>query len=244
MGTWKLVIPNALTSLNIISGMAATILVSRGYIATAGLFFLLCLLFDFADGLAAKLLGATSEFGKQLDSLADVISFGVFPAMAMFITFERVWMPFNIPENMMNIFPFIVIVIPAAGALRLAAFNLDKEANSYFKGLPIPAAATGFVSLAFITLRMCSCNPVFQYLDTPLWGLAAIVVFSLLMVTKIPMLSFKFNSLNWKDNRVRIIFVALVIAGFVYFKLMMLPFLIPFYIIYSLLFVRKKRPVV
>jgi CDP-diacylglycerol--serine O-phosphatidyltransferase len=223
--------------------MAAIILVSRGYIATAGLFFLLCLLLDFADGLAAKMLNATSEFGKQLDSLADVISFGAFPAMAMFITFERVWMPFNMLENMMSIYLFIVVIIPAAGALRLAAFNLDREAVSHFKGLPIPAAAIGFVSLAYITLQMCPCNPVYQYFNTPFWGLASIIVFSLLMVTKIPMLSFKFNNLRWKENRVRIIFVALVIAGFVYFKLMMLPFLIPFYIIYSLIFIRKKKPV-
>lgn len=232
--TWIKAIPNALTLLNLLSGVTAILLTLRGQIELSGLFFIACLLLDFADGLTAKLLHATSETGKQLDSLADLVSFGVYPGMAMFVTLEA-----TVGSN--TLWPFLAFLIPAAGALRLAIFNTEEQTSDYFKGLPIPAAAIGFISIAILADRALTGTNFYEILTSPSLSIIAIALFSFLMVSKLPMLSFKLNNLKWEENKFRIIFFLLVIIAFIGGKLVVLPFLIPFYIVYSLLFVRTKR---
>lgn len=188
---------------------------------------------DFADGLTAKLLHATTETGKQLDSLADLVSFGVYPGMAIFVTLEAI-----VGSN--TIWPFIAFLIPAAGALRLAIFNTEEQTSDYFKGLPIPAAAIGFISIAILADRASIGTNFYEILTSPSVSIIATGLFSFLMVSKLPMLSFKAKNVKWQENKFRIIFFILVILAIVLGKSAALPFLIPFYIVYSLLFIRKK----
>ena len=234
------IIPNTLTLLNLLSGVTAILLVFRGQIALSGLFFIFCLVFDFADGLAAKMFHATSETGKQLDSLADLVSFGVYPAMAMFVTLENIIQNFQPATSIINFLPFITFLIPATGALRLAIFNTEEQTSDYFKGLPIPSAAIGFISLVFLADTMDAGTKFHEILTHPALSIILILLFSFLMVSKLPMLSFKFNNLKWQENKLRIIFLAVVAIGIIWIKLPLLPFLIPFYLLYSLLFIRKK----
>lgn len=232
-------IPNALTILNILSGTIALILASKGYIITSAFFFIFCLILDFLDGFAAKLLNAGSELGKQLDSLADVVSFGVYPSIAMYFTLEESIRPMS--ENDPALLPFTVILIPAMGALRLAIYNIEEQQSDFFRGLPIPSAAAGLIAYAFVLQAICPCNSLHNILAAPWLQVTAVVFYSFLMITKIPMMSLKAKNFTWNENRVRIIFILLAIAAFIFFPYITLVLIIPFYILWSLIFIRKEK---
>lgn len=236
-------VPNLLTVFNLISGTTAILLFTEGYSELSLLFFIFCLLFDFADGLAARLLNVSSEIGKQLDSLSDLISFGVFPAVAIHEVLQQALLTHSSINYPSYLFSFIVVIIPAAGSIRLAYFNTEMQKSGYFKGLPIPAAAIGILSLVFTVKNISDFSMIFsmqKFLTNPLTIIGVIVLISLLMVSKIPMLSLKFGKMEWEDNKHRIIFLALITGAVLWFKLWALPFLIPFYILYSLLFIRSE----
>ncbi|MFO8054247.1 MAG: CDP-alcohol phosphatidyltransferase family protein [Bacteroidales bacterium] len=228
-------IPNGLTIMNVLSGMTAILLASQGQIALSGLFFLICLIFDFADGFAAKLLKAGSELGKQLDSLADVVSFGVYPAMAAFFILRH--LPLDVAAGLLA---YSVILFPAAAVVRLAIFNTEEQHSNYFKGLPVPAAAVGLITIAFVVESVDQQNLSSTIYGSPYFIMGLLVLYSILMVSKLPMLSFKFVTFSWQENRHRIIFTALAFGLIVWFKIPGLPLLIPLYILYSLLFIRKQ----
>lgn len=237
-------IPNLLTIFNLISGTTAILLFIKGYPELSLLFFVFCLLFDFADGLTARLLKATSEIGKQLDSFSDLVSFGVFPAIAVHEVLHQALITHGSISYPAYIFAYFVVIIPAAGSIRLAYFNTEDQNSVYFKGLPIPAAAIGLLSLVFTTKYLSEFSIMFnmqQFITNPFTISGVIILMSIMMVTKIPMLSFKFGALNWIENKHRIIFLAIITGGILWFKLWALPFLIPFYILYSLLFIRRAN---
>ncbi len=230
-------IPNALTILNILSGTIAIILASRGYIASSVIFFIFCLILDFLDGLAAKLLDAGSELGKQLDSLADVVSFGVYPAIAMYFTLEQSTQ--LLTENDPALLPFIVILIPAMGALRLAIYNTEEQQPDFFRGLPIPSAAAGLIAYAFVLQPTCPCISLQSILAAPWLQVTAVVLYSILMIIKTPMMSLKAKNFSWQENRIRIIFILLAAAAFIIYPYITLVLIIPGYILWSLIFIRK-----
>ncbi|MGM0647627.1 MAG: CDP-alcohol phosphatidyltransferase family protein [Bacteroidota bacterium] len=239
--SWISTIPNAVTLLNLLSGMTATILVFQGQFAFSLLFFGLSLISDFADGLLARMLNATTELGKQLDSLSDLVSFGVYPAASMFYILNLLLSPQN--TDSVLILPFIAIIIPGFGALRLAIFNLEDQNKNYFQGLPIPAAAFGILSAGFMVKSLISSSAAHtaftQFFTSSLTITAAIVLYSILMISKLPMLNLKFSGTKWKENQHRYLLVALLTGAMIWFKLYALPFLIPGYIIYSLVFSKK-----
>lgn len=198
-------IPNTLTCLNLFSGCVAGVMAFEADYFMALLFILLSALFDFLDGMAARLLGAHSVIGKDLDSLADDVSFGVAPSLVVFSLFREMhWPDALAPAHPW--LPYAAFLISVFSALRLAKFNNDTRQTSSFIGLPVPANALFWASLVYGAhdwLVSPSCHP--------LCLLAAVCLFSWLLVSEIPMFSLKFKNLSWRDNRVSFLFLLVCI---------------------------------
>jgi len=199
------------------------------YIGMAGLM-------DFLDGFAARLFKVSSEMGKQLDSLADVVSFGVAPAI---IVFQFLKLALANDMNALNHntgWLYGAFIIPMAGAYRLARFNIDKEQTTYFKGVPIPMI--GILTAAFPLIYWQGNNIFVQehILRSPYFWYAYIVLVSVLMVIKVPMLSLKALG-NKKKLILPLLLVVLEIAITAFFyKWLAIPFGFIGYCLVSLLY--------
>ena len=232
-------VPNFITSLNLAAGSLAVFFGIEGQLGWAAIFIFAAAVFDFFDGLAARLLDAYSEIGKQLDSLADLISFGLAPGAMLFTMFELSMFDTNQPifeieaTLLQWVFLFSALIVPIAGAFRLAKFNIDDRQSDSFLGLPIPANAIFYASLGLIlTLE---ANPAINDIILNRFNLTtAIALFSALMISEIPMFSFKFKNLKWKDNQVRFAFIALVIVLVVFLKFFAIPLVIVGYVLISI----------
>jgi CDP-diacylglycerol---serine O-phosphatidyltransferase len=246
-------IPNIFTLLNLICGcIAITYILQNGITLDyddqlivlsekmwmASLFIGIATVVDFLDGFVARLFNATSEMGKQLDSLADVVSFGVAPSM---IVYQFLRMSFAADTNGINISIFWLVpafVIAAAGAYRLARFNLDVSQSYGFKGVPIPAAG-----LLVASLPLIYWNTESDFIRTLLlnkWFLYALVIaVSWLMVSTLPLMALKFKNVTVKDNLPKYLIVGVAILSAIFFKWLAVPVVFIAYIILSLVFKNK-----
>ena len=184
-------IPNFITSLNLFTGCVAVLLAFRGDYQGAFIAILVAAVFDFLDGFAARLLKAYSPMGKELDSLADMISFGLAPGMIVYsllsATGQNEWLP------------YLAFLIPVFSGLRLAKFNIDDRQTSSFIGLPVPANAIFWAGIVYTF-------PVFL-LDN-IWILLILIgLFSYFLISEIPMFSLKFKNIAWKSNQLQYIFL-------------------------------------
>ncbi|MDD2634636.1 MAG: CDP-diacylglycerol--serine O-phosphatidyltransferase [Bacteroidales bacterium] len=184
------VIPSSITSLNLISGSLAVIFAFKGDIEIACLLVILASVFDFFDGFAARLLNAVSEFGKQLDSLADLISFGFAPTAIVYNLFL-------IKNDNETLLVFSALLLVLFSALRLAKFNIDTEQKNEFKGLPTPAMALFVISISYFSVNNNSLIADFLFL--PYSFLSINIVLSLLMVSNISLMSLKVKSFKIKE---------------------------------------------
>jgi CDP-diacylglycerol---serine O-phosphatidyltransferase len=222
----KKIIPNALTLSNLFFGFAACILASQDNVEAASLLILCSMVFDFLDGFAARLLKAYSDLGKELDSLSDLVSFGIAPAMIIFSLLSR---------NSLSLSVMIIIaaLIPLASALRLAKFNNDEEQKYYFKGMPTPATALVIVSI--IISSVYGNSKLVSSLASNVAFLTALSVFlSAMMLVNVRMLSLKFTSLKFKGNEDRFILIGLSLISLIIFRLNALLVIVAIYIILSL----------
>lgn len=191
--------PNVLTCCNLICGCIATGTAFYGNYQWAALFILLGAVFDFFDGMAARALGISSPIGKELDSLADVITFGLAPSTIIFHLFHQV----QYPEWLLPVckfLPYTAFLMAAFSALRLAKFNTDTRQTTEFIGLPTPANALFWSSLVlgqYAFLVSGKFNAVFLFLF--------MLLFCLLLVSEVPMLALKFKNFTWKDNKFKYI---------------------------------------
>ncbi|MCX6333982.1 MAG: CDP-diacylglycerol--serine O-phosphatidyltransferase [Bacteroidia bacterium] len=232
-------IPNFITSLNLASGFIAVIFAFNGDLVTASWLILAAMIFDFLDGLSARLLKAYSEIGKELDSLADVVSFGVAPAVILYQLITGTHY-FSGPEFTNGLvikalaIQLIPVIMPVCAALRLAKFNIDTTQTTSFKGLPTPANALAVVSV-IIADHYGSSSIIPQI--TGSLGILIIftIIISLLMVTRIPLLSLKTSHLKFKGNEGRYILLGLIIPALAIFGLAGAILIIPLYIIVSLI---------
>ncbi len=205
-------LPNVLTLCNLICGCLAIFLVfDLRFFAALGLM-LLAAVFDFFDGFAARLLKITSPIGKQLDSLADVVTFGVLPGMIVF---------HYLKFNSFN-YSVIALLIPVFSALRLAKFNVDERQNSGFIGLPTPANALFFASLVLLDVPYLKeivliCIPLFCYF----------------MIAEIPLFALKFKNFSFKGNEIKYIFLLLCLAFILFLQVKAMPFIILLYLLLS-----------
>lgn len=229
-------IPNFITILNLVSGVAAVYMVLMKDPKSAIIFFALSLVFDFLDGLAARILKSSSEIGKQLDSLADIVSFGLFSTAMVFMIFQIVLLQgpvFQIEElSILNkILLFSALIIPIFSALRLAKFNLQKE-TEFFMGLPVPAFAI-FWSGIYYDMNF---NHSFFGQNLNVWFLFGILlVTTIMMVIPLPMLSLKFKNLKILDNFGRYLLIISAVPIIAFTGIAGLPLLILTYILLSLL---------
>jgi CDP-diacylglycerol--serine O-phosphatidyltransferase len=208
----------------------------------ASLFMTIADIVDFLDVFVARLFKASSEMGKQLDSLADVVSFGVAPSM---IIYQFLRMSFAREENGLDISSVWLLpafLIAAAGAYRLARFNLDNSQQYGFKGVPIPAAGLLVASMPLIYWH--SSNDAVINLLLNKWVLyALILVLSWLMVSKLPLMALKFTDFSVKNNLPKIILLAIAIVAAILFKWLAVPVVFIAYIILSLLTNKKKNDI-
>ncbi len=194
-------IPNSITCCNLICGCIATGAAFYGNYQWAVLMIILGAVFDFFDGMSARLLGVSSPIGKELDSLADVVTFGVAPSSILFHLFHEVHYP-DLLLPCQGWFPYTAFLMAAFSALRLAKFNLDTRQSTQFIGLPTPANALFWGSLVLgqhAFLVSLKFNAVFLFLF--------MFLFCLLLIAEIPLLAMKFKNLKWHENRFRFIFL-------------------------------------
>jgi CDP-diacylglycerol---serine O-phosphatidyltransferase len=214
-------IPNIFTLLNLFCGCISIVLVFNGAYTYASWLIIIAAVFDFLDGTAARLLNARSELGKQLDSLADIVSFGVAPACIMYALMVNT-MGYAV-GGYLNLNALPAFFIALFSALRLAKFNIDDSQTDSFRGLPTPANALFISALPFIHLHAVSKGGLHAMLSDLfnnyyiLLGLA--LVLSLLLVSNLPLMGLKLKSMSWKENQYKYIFLILslimaILAGF------------------------------
>ncbi len=232
-------IPNFITSLNLAAGFFAIIYAANGDLFTASWLILAALIFDFLDGFSARLLKAYSDVGKELDSLADVVSFGVAPGILIYHLLNHSLD--SVAPGMVNsgsVIITLILIIPAimpvCGAFRLAVFNLDPTQTTSFKGLPVPANALAVISVV-ITAHYSQSELFTSFTNSTFLLVLFTIILSLLMVSRIPLISLKASNLKFKGNEGRYILVGLVLIAFAIFGIMAVPLLIPLYIIASVL---------
>lgn len=202
-------IPNMLTLANLFSGCIAITMAFQGNFKAVVIWVVVAALFDFLDGVFARLLKAYSGIGKELDSLADVVSFGVAPAAAVFILLrDDVLLP-GFADPLRLCLPYLAFIMPLFSALRLAKFNTDERQTTSFLGLPTPANGLFWVSYCVGIQTLSSGNASLFYVTIGL-----IFVFSWLMVSEIPMFSLKIKKMTLKGNE-RPLFLAVLMIAFV-----------------------------
>jgi CDP-diacylglycerol---serine O-phosphatidyltransferase len=239
-------IPSFITSLGLISGCISIVIsISYGNLSLAGYFIILASIFDFFDGMAARALNAKSEFGKQLDSLADVVSFGVAPAMILYrlMLMSLVKSSPGANFDLMNPAPlecmiiFSTFLVAVFSALRLAKFNIDPNQTSNFVGLPTPANALFILALG-ITAEAGQDLPVMLFIFNRYFLLLVVVLSCYFLVSNINMFSLKFSSFGFRKNIMRYLFLLLSGVLLVLFRL---PALAPVIVLYIVMSVINNR---
>ena len=239
-------IPNLITSLNLLCGCLAILFVINGDLVIASLLVILGMFFDFFDGLVARLLQVQSEIGKQLDSLADMVSFGVVPGLVMFQLLNKAIAPQALEtgfENVeiikglasgMSFIPFIGMLIIIASAFRLAKFNIDIRQTDTFIGLPTPANTLLIISLPLIF--------EFQYtafIESIIfnqWFLIGLtIISSFLLNAELSLFALKFKTWDFSANKIRYVFLAISILAILLLKFIAIPIIILLYILISLI---------
>ncbi|MFA6127330.1 MAG: CDP-diacylglycerol--serine O-phosphatidyltransferase [Bacteroidales bacterium] len=228
-------IPNTLTLLNLLCGSLAVMLALRGYLREGAILVLAGFFFDLFDGMAARLLKAHSPIGKELDSLADVISFGLAPAALLFGIQEQLGEggPFSLglPAGtiILRLLPFL---LPVSAGFRLAKFNIDERQSHQFIGLPTPA--NGLMVLA-LPLVMYTQPDSFlaTWLNNDLFVPIYSVLVSYLMVSPLRLFSMKIKGFGFRENKFTYLFIVIGLALVIPFRFTGIFLAIPAYILYA-----------
>jgi CDP-diacylglycerol---serine O-phosphatidyltransferase len=224
MNAIKRNIANFITCLNLLFGSIAIVFVFKNQLAEASWMIVFAATADFFDGMAARLLKSHSPIGKELDSLADVVSFGVAPGM---ILYQLIGTP---PFN------WIGLLIPVFAALRLAKFNIDTRQTFYFIGLPTPANALFIASFPLIIQHDSYWQSVYlSNISFVVWFFVCVALAcSAIMVSPLKLFSLKIKNISWNSNKTRYIFLAVSLILFIVFSYTSIPIIMLLYIIFSL----------
>ncbi len=227
-------IPNIITCLNALSGCLAVVYAFGGDYRLSACLIALAAVFDFFDGFCARLLKVVSPIGKELDSLSDVISFGVAPSAILFRYLQENAAAGFLPAGICTYLSYLAFLMVAFSAVRLAHFNLDNRQSTSFLGLPTPANAFFWAfGILFLEER-------FQEGIEPLFLIGLLLVCCWLLVSEIPMFSLKFKNLKWKDNALRYIFLLGCLVLLAIFHLGGLALCILWYLLLCLVFSRQS----
>lgn len=220
-------IPNTITCCNLISGCIAIAYAFSGKIEISFTWIIIGAVFDFFDGMSARLLKVSSPIGKELDSLADIVTFGVAPSTILFSKLDIMSYP-SILESLRGILPFIAYIMAAFSALRLAKFNLDERQTLGFIGLPTPANALFWGSLLIGLGKRIDSSPLMC-----IFIIVGIFISSWLMVSEIPMFALKFKEWGWKKNQIKYIFLLTCIPLIAIFGIIGFAIIVAWYVIIS-----------
>jgi len=197
-------IPNLMTSGNLLCGCLGIVSAFRGDLLLSGMLVFLAAVLDFGDGFVARLLKQSSPIGKELDSLADCVTFGVLPSMILFQLLEK-----TNPALDSFLTSSIAFVLAIFSALRLAKFNIDTRQTDSFIGVPTPANAILVASLPFIMRYNAEFEPIIL---NQLILIAYILLMSFLLVSELPLIALKFKHYGWQGNQVQYIFLAISVV--------------------------------
>lgn len=228
-------IPNTITCCNLISGCVATAFAFSGQLNLALLFIVIGAVFDFFDGMSARLLKVSSPIGKELDSMADDVTFGVAPATMVFFELGVMDYPSWL-EPARGVLPFFAYVMAAFSALRLAKFNLDERQAMGFIGLPTPANALFWGALTVGACDFIESSPYMVFAV-----MALVVASSIIMVSEVPMFALKFKHWGWKGNELKYIFIITCIPLLLIFRISSLAVIVAWYVILSIYENTKKN---
>ena len=220
-------IPNTITCCNLISGCIAIVYAFSGKIEISFTWIIIGAVFDFFDGMSARLLKVSSPIGKELDSLADIVTFGVAPSTILFSKLGIMSYP-SLLESLRGILPFIAYIMAAFSALRLAKFNLDERQTLGFIGLPTPANALFWGSLLIGLGKRIDSSPLMC-----IFIIVGIFISSWLMVSEIPMFALKFKEWGWKKNQIKYIFLLTCIPLIAIFGITGFAIIVAWYVIIS-----------
>lgn len=220
-------LPNLITLGNLLCGLLGILALIQNNFMLASGYILIALVLDFLDGFVARLTKTYSDIGKQLDSLADMVTFGVLPSfMLYFLSGEAGYWK-------------IICFLPALfSALRLAKFNIDERQALGFYGLPTPANAMTVASFPFV---LSDKAPAFLFSYRTELILCYSVIISLLMISDLPMMALKFKNFSWTDNQFRFIFLILSALGLIWLKAFAIPAILLLYLLFSGLQAIKSR---
>ncbi len=220
-------IPNLLTLGNLLCGScAAIVLLTSGDFTTAFWLVVAAAVCDFFDGFAARLLGSASPIGLQLDSLADMVSFGLAPALALFCMYDAAPQRFDFSDAVTDAAQYVTLIVAAFSALRLAKFNIDDTQHTEFCGLPSPA--NGLLCLSLGMLAQDGCLPL-----TKVAVIAVAVATAYLLISPIRMFALKFKGFGWRGTELRYSFIAFAAVTAAVFTRYAVPTVILMYIIVS-----------
>lgn len=225
-------IPNAITCSNLFCGCLAVVAIFEGNLSTASYLVGLAAILDFFDGFAARMLKVTSPIGKDLDSLADMVTFGLVPGILM-VKLSGIAIELFNEQNAHSIpqwASYLAFSIPIFSAIRLAKFNNDTRQSDSFIGLPTPANAMFICSLPFVL----KSNPDFNLLN-PHVLIPLELVLSYLLVAELPLFALKFKHFKWQGNEIRFLFLVSSLILLITFQFLAIPLIIILYILLSVL---------
>lgn len=222
----KKYIPNAITCANLFSGCIGIVFAFKGELQITAYFVILSGIFDFFDGMVARMLNVKSNIGKDLDSLADMVSFGFLPGVVMFQLLKA-------SDYTSEYLPYLAFFVTIFSALRLAKFNNDERQTQDFIGLNTPMNTLFICSLPFIAVDYPSI------INSTILLIGIIAITSFLLISEIKIFSLKFNNLSWQANKVKFIFLILSALLIVALKFAAIPFVLVLYIGLSFLHFRN-----
>lgn len=236
-------IPNLLTLGNLFCGLVSIVLLLKGDYLTPMYLVGLAAIFDFLDGMVARILKVAGPMGKELDSLADMVTFGVVPGIALFVLAQDIVPPFgSTPFGGFSAFSYLAFSVTLFSALRLAKFNIDERQSTGFIGMPTPANTLLIMSIFYLItqeknvfLGMTFVNPWYFLIFT-----AAV---SYLLVAEIPLFALKFKKLTWKGEESRWIFILLSLILLLTFHVVGIPIIVLLYLVMSWIFKIFKHEV-
>ncbi len=230
MKSWLSLIPNLLTLSNLACGLIALLAIFNENYVLAAWLMVASLIFDFLDGMMARLLKVNSDLGVQLDSLADLVSFGLNPGFLMFHIIQdgsflndNYWLSYT------------ALSIPLLSAWRLAVFNIDQRQTSHFIGLPTPANAIMIFAIALFP-EYAFHPGIEAFLARPLVLSFISLATAVLLVAPLPLISLKVKSFSWQQNKARYILLLAILTSLLIFGMTAVVFVIPLYIVVSIIF--------
>jgi CDP-diacylglycerol--serine O-phosphatidyltransferase len=227
----KAFVPNFITLLNLLSGGIAVIFAVKGDLSTAALFVFFGIFFDFFDGFLARKLNVSSEMGLQLDSLADLVTSGLAPALVLVNLIELSILP---SQDANCFLPYLGLLVLLCSAYRLAKFNISTEQSQFFIGLPTPANALLIMSLPLV-LDYQNSDSYNALILNPFFLVVVTLLSSFLLNAPVKLIALKFKTWNFSENASKYILIIFSLVGLILFKFAGIPLIIIFYIIISLI---------